>query len=113
MVYYLNPVKGKSPKESFLKWTGPYVVTKKLSEAVYQIRLNQSSNPITVNHDRLKPALLRAPKDTSWVNNCPNSEKELSITEAEESNVEYTTGSSRPSRSKKSPDRLGDWQYNF
>ena len=113
VVYYLNPVKGKSPKESFLKWTGPYVVTKKLSEAVYQIRLNQSSNPITVNHDRLKPALLRAPKDTSWVNNCPNREKELSITEAEESNVEYTTGSSRPSQSKKSPDRLGDWQYNF
>ena len=81
VVYYLNPVKGKSPKESFLKWTGPYVVTKKLSEAVYQIRLNQGSNPITINHDHLKPALLRAPKDNTWVNNCPTREKELSITE--------------------------------
>ena len=109
LVYLFNVVKGKSPKENYLKWKGPYVVTKKYSEAVYQIRRNSKSKPLVVNHDKLKPAHPRDDIDTSWIRKIPGNERQLSVVEAELDSEDELQ--SRPSRSCKAPDRLGEWYY--
>ena len=111
LVYFLNPVKGKSPKENYMKWKGPYVVVKKLSDAVYKIRLNSRSEPIIVNHDRLKPAYCRHPVDISWVSQDTSEEREIPVAEAELDSEDENPEPRRSQRPKQPPHRLGDWLF--
>lgn len=46
--------RGVSPKLQ-LRWRGPYLVVKKLSEVTYRIQLKRGSKPFVVHADRLKP----------------------------------------------------------
>ena len=58
LVYCLDTTrkKGLSPKLNSEKWQGPFVVTRKLNDLLFEIRQNRSRMKI-VHHDRLKPYL--------------------------------------------------------
>ena len=119
LVYYNSPIKGQSPKESYYKWKGPYVVVDKLSSAVYKIALNMNSKHMIVNHDRLKPAHTRDDTDTSWVHDVKQKPVELNTDQAEqELDLEEDSDgppapdvseSIRPRRKIKPPDKFGEW----
>ena len=55
-VWLYNPAKkkGVTPKLQ-LKWEGPFLVLKKLSDVVYRIQRSRGSKPLVVHVDRLKP----------------------------------------------------------
>ena len=116
LVYYWYPVKGAhTPKEAFYKWLGPYVVIKQLSETVYRIQKTPRSKSFVVNHDKLKPAKLREPIDTSWAlkRQCPPEQEVVPSKEIPQDSTPRSQAgrNTRPRRSAGKPDRLGDWQY--
>ena len=80
-VWLFNPAKkrGVSPKLQ-LKWEGPYLVLKKLSDVVFRIQRSKGARPRVVHADRLKPChsstidpwrtLSRAPSRESGLETC-------------------------------------------
>ena len=56
-VYFFDSTKtkGLSPKLKTMHWIGPCVVTRKFSELIFEIRVNQSGKSKILHHDRLKP----------------------------------------------------------
>jgi ribA/ribD-fused uncharacterized protein len=71
LVLYRYPIKGKQPKENCPRWKGPYVVIERLSATVYRIQEKPRSASKVVNHDMIKPAVVRTPPDTSWIHRLP------------------------------------------
>ena len=66
-MYYYYPIKNsKVSKECYYKWKGPYVVVDKISDRIFRIQENAKSEPIVVNHDKLKIAHSRNKIDLSW-----------------------------------------------
>ena len=55
-VLLFNPakIKGRSSKLT-CKWEGPYTITRKLSDLIYEIKLSSTSKPRIVHVNRLKP----------------------------------------------------------
>ena len=53
---YLERKVGISPKLT-RNWKGPYIVTKKFGDVLYQIQLNPRGKPKIVHYDKLKPYL--------------------------------------------------------
>mgnify|MGYP000034807019 CR=1 FL=1 len=53
-LYDKSKRKGRSPKLE-LRWMGPYLVVKRLSDVVYRIQLKPGSKAFVVHGDRLKP----------------------------------------------------------
>ena len=58
LVYCLDKTrkKGLSPKLNSDKWQGPFVVVRKITELLFEIKQNKSQSKV-VHHDRLKPYL--------------------------------------------------------
>ncbi len=54
-VWYFNAKrhKGLNPKLQNA-WTGPYTITKKWGDVLYEIQMKPNSRPILVHHDKLK-----------------------------------------------------------
>ena len=73
-VYYLDSTKSKglSPKLK-LAWKGPCVVTKKLSDLIFEIRPQQRGKAKILHHDRLKP--YSSPDVPNWVSSLAQSLK--------------------------------------
>lgn len=67
LVYYLDSSRkiGLSPKLKREPWKGPYVVSKKLSDLLYEISGSQKNKRRVMHHDRLKPYLSDSIPD--WV----------------------------------------------
>lgn len=57
LVYYLDTTrkKGLSPKLKSAFWVGPCVVTRKMSDLVFEIKAQQQGKVKVLHHDRLKP----------------------------------------------------------
>ena len=67
LVYYHYPIKKSNVgKECYYQWKGPYVVVDKISDRIFRIQENAKSEPIVVNHDKLKIAHSRNKTDLSW-----------------------------------------------
>ena len=66
LVYSKNntKTKGLSPKLQ-VKWIGPGVITRKLSDVVYDVRTNQKGKSKILHHDQLKPYI--SDDVPSWV----------------------------------------------
>ena len=64
-VWYYYPIckKGRSRKLQ-RPWTGPYIVTKRINNVIYKIKLTAKSKAKIVHHDRLKPYL--SDSQPSW-----------------------------------------------
>jgi hypothetical protein len=58
-LYDPKPKRGFTPKLDANKWSGPYVVTKKLSSAVYLVKKPEASKGRVINVDRLAPYIRR------------------------------------------------------
>lgn len=59
LVYRLDSTrhKGLSPKLKSARWIGPCVITRKLSELIFEIRSSPRGKTTILHHDRLKPFL--------------------------------------------------------
>ena len=59
VVYCLDSTRkvGKSPKLQSRKWKGPYVIVKKLSDLVFELKGSPNSRAHVIHHNRLKPYL--------------------------------------------------------
>ena len=110
-VYYWYPIKGKTPKEKFASWQGPYVIVERISDTVYCIQKSPRSKPLIVNHDSLKQAELREPIDTSWVHKVSRKPKEIAAEEAEAVLSDEAQTVHRPRRSVKAPQLYGEWVF--
>ena len=113
-VLYWYPVKGKSPKESYFKWTGPFVVVECLSSTVYRIQKTARAKSLVVNHDALKPVKLRELVETAWAQGVSKKRECVSSEQAEE--VLLGQGKPgemgrRPRRLVKAPDKYGEWIF--
>ena len=105
-VFLKVKVKGSSPKESFPKWEGPYVIVEKLSEVVYVIQRLRNGKQLVVNVDRLKKANTRKPVDTSWLSQGHVRPKLVGSEEAERLlNQQITETSRYPKRNRHPPNR--------
>ena len=124
LVYYYYPIKkSKVGKECYHKWKGPYIVVDKISDRIFRIQDNAESEPIVINHDKLKIAHSRNKIDVSWCEKLKfQHSKLIDPAEAEqmleadlnlmpsdiESDTEIiskhdTTESTRPKRNRKTP----------
>ena len=63
-LYGVQRKRGLCPK-FMSKWTGPYLVTSKLSDVVYRIQMTSRSSPKVVHIDRLKK--YQGPTIKSWL----------------------------------------------
>ena len=69
LVYSLDSTKtkGKSPKLKANVWKGPLVITRKLSDILYEVQYSSKKKPKVIHYDRLKPyACTSVPE---WVSN--------------------------------------------
>ena len=52
---YIFPNIGKGSPKLQRHWTGPYIITKRINDAIYQVRKSRQQRPKMVHHNRLKP----------------------------------------------------------
>ena len=67
LVYSLDSTKnvGRSPKLTSALWNGPLIVTRKLSQLLFEVKGPPKTKPNVLHHDRLKPYLSKVIPD--WV----------------------------------------------
>ena len=115
-VWYWLPrcKKNQAPKLSSF-WDGPYFVTKIYSDVLYLIQKSARHKPRVVHHNQIKPCYLRGDVDNSWLDKIWKSNQKESVTNHNgivENHSVMPVPQSRPQRSKKPVNRLGDWFYD-
>jgi transposase InsO family protein len=103
-VWLYNPKrkKGIATKLS-CHWSGPYMITKRISDIIYRIQTNRMSKPKIVHYDRLKR--YKGVNAKPWTIENPQINNER--LQNEENGTENTeTNDARPSRERKPPNRL-------
>ncbi len=115
-VWLHNPhVPPGQSKKLYCPWSGPYIVTSRLSDVTYRIRnVYRNSMEQVVHFDRLKPC----PVDVRLESNSPQSTdsqtsqhhfgENVELTMADEVVTQPTVTAPRyPTRTRRAPDRLG------
>lgn len=89
--WYLHAVSNKLGQ----RWTGPYLVIKRISDVTYEIQLNSERNPVVVHVDHLKPFQGRQPP-VKWL-------EEAESFQSDEENLSETSSPQIPDDSLVQP----------
>ena len=105
--FFVENRRGKTPKFS-PRWTGPFVIVQVISDVLFKIQTGPKALAKVVHHDHLKPCHLREPMDVSWVDSLSlsPSPNEPCISENSQESPQVIV---RPKRSRRPPERFGDW----
>ena len=120
LVWLLCPAVPRGRHRKFhRRWDGPYVIKKKLSDAVYQIQREGSRKRIVVHFNRLKPFFSYSnDTDTNQRVNIPNhsesnpscipEDEENEILISQEENIDSEPSLRRSTRIRQPVDRYGN-----